>query len=231
MWSRELIWPDGITCSTSTVNYLRQSSNPARAFRNSKVSQPPSSTIGWAYAFVMHTTWLNHYSPKKLTYPLKNYGWKMNLHFEMVPFQVIWVIFGGVTQLVKINQSPETDRTQDRLLNQPLETGTRHHVFQGWSARPVEVRIFRMREVSNSTFYHQWPSNLHQSTNVIQCSTSRILLGIAHLPNISNLKILRSGLGLGNLREIQYWSFPESERNIGLFEDHFFFSKQDMSCL
>jgi len=27
--------------------------------------------------------------PKKQTYPLKNYGWKMNLRFEMVPFQVI----------------------------------------------------------------------------------------------------------------------------------------------
>lgn len=209
MWSRELIWPDGITCSTSTVNYLRQSSNPARAFRNSKVSQPPSSTIGWAYAFLMHTTLLNHYSPKKLTYPLKNYGWKMNLHFEMVPFQVIWVIFGGVTQLVKINQSPETDRTQDRLLNQPLETGTRHHVFQGWSARPVEVRIFRMREVSNSTFYHQWPSNLHQSTNVIQCSTSR---------NCSSTKYLKS-------QDIEKWiGVGESQGDavLGLFEDHFF---------
>ena len=116
--------------------------------------------------------------PQKKTYPLKNYGWKMNLRFEMVPFQVIWVFFGEITQLVKSTSHPK--RTEHGTVSwiNLWETGTRHHVFQGWSARPVEVRIFRMREVCNST------SITIQSTinlPMLSMLSNVQLLGIAHL--------------------------------------------------
>lgn len=117
-------------------------------------------------------------TPQKTNISLEKLWLEDELAFWNGTFPGDLSIFRGNNSACQINQSPETDRTRDCLLNQPLETGTRHHVFQGWSARPVEVRIFRMREVCNST------STTIQSTinlPMLSMLSNVQLLGIAHL--------------------------------------------------